>query len=98
MNSLRLLVLTAVCAVLATPIASVAAPTEAAAACMAARLSLVERRVSAEAAGGLPTLIWFVNRTQSMYQLRLNDAVDLLDAERERRNQCMTASAAAVSD
>ena len=31
MNSVRLLVLTAVCAVLATPIASVAAPTEAAA-------------------------------------------------------------------
>ena len=98
MNSLRLLVLTAVCAVLATPIASVAAPTGAAAACMAARLSLVERRVSEEAARGLPTLISFVNRTQSIYQLRLNDAVDLLDAERERRNQCMTASAAAVSD
>ena len=65
---------------------------------MAARLSLLERRVSEEAARGLPTLISFVNRTQSIYQLRLNDAVDLLDAERERRNQCMTASAAAVSD
>ena len=98
MNSLRLFVLTAACAVLATPVASVAAPAESSAACRGPRLTLVERRVSEEAARGLPTLISFVNRTQSIYQLRLNDAVDLLDAERERRNQCMTASAAAVSD
>jgi len=98
MNSLRLFVLTAACAVVATPIASVAAPAESSAACMAPRLTLVERRVSEEAARGLPTLISFVNRTQGIYQLRLTDAVDLLDAERERRNQCFTASASVISD
>ena len=98
MNSLRLFVLTAACAVLATPVASVAAPAESSSACMAPRQTLVERRVSEEAARGLPTLISFVNRTQSIYQLRLNDAVDLLDAERERKSQCMSASALAVSD
>ena len=98
MNSLRLFVLTAVCAVLATPVASVAAPAESSAACAAPRLTLVERRVSEEAARGLPMLISFVNRTQPIYQLRLADAVDLIDAERERRSQCITASASAVSD
>lgn len=99
MNSLRLFVLTAVCAVLATPVASAAAPAESSvASCMAPRLSLVQRRVSEEAARGLPTLISFVNRTQPIYQLRLVDAVALLDAERERRNECVTASAAAVPD
>ena len=98
MNSLRLFVLTAACAVLATPVASVAAPAESSAACMAPRLTLVERRVSEEAARGLPRLIAFVNRTQPIYQLRLADAVDFIDAERERRSQCVTASASAVSD
>jgi len=98
MNSLRLFVLTAVCAVLATPVASAAAPAESSAACMTPHLTLVERRVSEAAARGLPTLVSFVNRTQAIYQLRLGDAVDLLDAERERRNQCVTASASAVSD
>jgi len=98
MNSLRLFVLTAVCAVLATPLGSAAAPAESTAACLAPNPTLVVRRVSEEAARGLPTLVSFVNRTQSIYQLRLADAVDLLDAERERRNQCVTASASAVSD
>ena len=98
MNSLRLFVLTAVCAAAAAPVASAAAPAESAAACMAARPSLVQRRVSEEAARGLPTLVSFVNRTQAIYQLRHDDAVALLDAERERRNQCITASAAAFSE
>jgi hypothetical protein len=98
MNSLRLFVLTAACAVLASPVASAAAPADSSAACAAPRLSLVERRVSEEAARGLPTLISFLNRTQPIYQVRLDDAVAMLDAERERRNQCVTASAGAASD
>ena len=98
MNSLRLFVLTVACAALAAPFASAAAPAESSAACMAPRLSLVERRVSDEAARGLPSLISFVNRTQPIYQLRLVDAVAMIDAERERRNECVTASASAVSD
>jgi hypothetical protein len=99
MNSLRLFALTAVCAVLVAPVAIAAAPADSSfAACTAPRLSLVQRRVSEEAARGLPTLISFVNRTQPIYQLRLVDAIALLDAERERRNECVTASAAAVPD
>ena len=98
MNSLRLFVLTAACAVLASPVASVAAPAESSAVCPAPRLTLVERRVSEEAARGLPTLISFVNRTQPIYQLRLVDAVAMLDAERERRSACLTASARAAAD
>ena len=98
MNSLRLFVLTAACAVLATPIGSAAAPADSSAACPAPHLTLVERRVSEEAARGLPTLVSFVNRTQAIYQVRLAEAVDMLDAERARRNQCVTASAIAVSD
>ena len=98
MNSLRWSFLTAVCAVLVTPVAGVAAPAESSAVCMPPTPTLVERRVGEEAARGLPRLIAFVNRTQPIYQLRLADAVDLLDAERERRNQCVTASAGAVSD
>ena len=93
MNSLRLFVLTAVCAVLATPVASAAAPAESSAACLAPSLTLVERRVSEEAVRGLPTLISFVNRTQPIYQLRVVDAVAMIDAERARRNHCVTASA-----
>jgi hypothetical protein len=46
----------------------------------------------------LPSLIGFVNRTQPIYQLRLVDAVAWLDAERDRRSACMTASAQAVAD
>jgi hypothetical protein len=99
MNSLRLFVLTAAFAAIATPFASAAAPADAdIAACMAPRLSLIERRVSEEAARGLPSLISFVNRTQPIYQLRVVDAVAMVDAERERRNSCVTASASPVSD
>src|SRR4051794_3677125 len=67
MNSLRLFVLTAACAVLAAPVASVAAPAESSAGCMPPSASLVQRRVSDEAARGLPSLISFVNRTQPIY-------------------------------
>jgi hypothetical protein len=98
MKSLRIFVLTTVCAVLATPIATAAAPAESSAACTAQRMTLVQRRVSEEAARGLPTLISFLNRTQPIYQVRLADAVAMIDAERERRNACVTVAAAAVSD
>ena len=99
MNAHRLLILTAVGMALVAPIASVAAPAGASAAsCTPKPMTLVQRRISEEAARGLPTLISFVNRTQAIYQLRLADAVDLIDAERERRKQCVTASASTVSD
>jgi hypothetical protein len=53
--------------------------------------------VSDEAARGLPSLISFVNRTQPFYQLRLLDAVAMVDAERTRRNECATATATALT-
>ena len=98
MNALRLFALTAACAALAAPVASVAAPAESSASCMTFRPTLVQRRVSEESARGLPALISFVNRTQAIYQLRVMDAVEILDNERERRNQCMTAMASTPSD
>ena len=99
MSPLRTFAFTVVVAALAAPIASVAAPAgESSAACTAAPTSLTERRISEQAAQGLPSLIGFVNRTQPIYQLRVVDAVAWLDAERERRNACVTASARALTD
>ena len=99
MNSTRLFVLTVACAAIAAPFASAAAPADAnIASCMAPRLSLIERRVSDEAARGLPSLISFVHRTQPIYQLNVVDAVAMIDAERERRSACITASARPVSE
>ena len=98
MSPLRLLVLAAAVAAIAAPLASVAAPAgDASATCMARPMTLTERRISDEAAKGMPALIGFVNLTQPIYQVRLVDAVAWLDTERERRNACITASAAAFA-
>lgn len=94
MSPLRTFVFTVAVVALAAPIASVAAPAgDSSAACAAPPTGLTERRISEEAARGLPSLISFVNRSQPIYQLRVVDAVAWLDAERERRNACLTASA-----
>ncbi len=99
MSPLRLFVLTAAVAALAAPLASLAAPArDASATCMAKPMTLTERRISEQAANGMPALIGFVKLTQPIYQVRVEDAVAWIDAERERRNACMTASARAVSD
>ena len=97
MNSLRLFVLIVTGAALAAPFASAAAPPESApAACMAPSQSLVQQRVRDEAARGLPSLISFVNRTQPIYQLRLVDAVAMVDADRARRSECVAAAAGSL--
>jgi hypothetical protein len=98
MNALRLSVLTAVVATLAAPIVAQAAPSEATGACSAPSRTLVERRIEENAARGMPTLIAFVNRTQQIYQLRLDDTVAWIDSERERRTACMRASADKLTD
>jgi hypothetical protein len=98
MNALRISVLTAVVATLASPIAAMAAPAEATSACGAASRSLVERRIEENAARGMPALIAFVNRTQPIYQLTLEDAVAWVDSDRDRRAACMRASADQLSD
>ena len=92
MNAHRLLILTAVGMALVAPVASVAAPAGASAAsCAPTPMTLVQRRISEEAARGLPALIGFVNLTQPIYQVRLTDAVAWLDTEREQRNACFAA-------
>ena len=99
MSPLRLLVLAAALATVAAPLASVAAPAaDPSAVCAVKPATLTERRISEEAAKGLPTLIGFVNRTQAIYQLRLVDAVAWIDAERDRRDACVSASARAFQD
>ena len=67
-------------------------------ACAARPMTLTERRISDEAAKGLPSLIAFINLTQPIYEMRLVDAVAWLDAERDRRNACISASARAFQD
>jgi heme A synthase len=94
MNALRLSVLTAIVATLAAPLAAAAAPrSDTAVACTAPTRSLVERRVEEQAARGMPELIGFVHRTAPIYQLSVVDAVAWVDAERERRLACVSASA-----
>ena len=98
MNALRISVLTAVVAALTSPIAAMAAPSGATSACGAASRSLVERRIEENAARGMPALIAFVNRTQPIYQLTLEDAVAWVASDRDRRAACMHASASQLSD
>jgi hypothetical protein len=97
MSPLRLFALTALCGALAAPFAAIAAPSvDSSTACVARPMTLTERRISEEAAKGLPALISFVNLTQPIYQLRVVDAVAWLDAEKERRADCTTALARAT--
>jgi hypothetical protein len=97
MSPIRLLVLAVALAAVATPLASVAAPAgDATTACAAKPMTLTERRISEEAAKGMPALISFVNLSQPIYQLRLDDAVAVLDGQRDRRNACISASARTV--
>ena len=93
MSPSRLFILTATFAALAAPFASHAGDETTTVRCAAAPMTPLQRRISDEAARGLPNLIGFVNISQPIYQLRVVDAVAWLDAERERKAECMTASA-----
>ncbi|HEX4234400.1 MAG TPA: hypothetical protein VH041_08830 [Caldimonas sp.] len=99
MNALRLSVLTAIVATLATPLAAVAAPgSDTANVCASSTRSLVERRIEEQAARGMPALIGFVHRTQPFYQATVEDAVAWVHSERERRTACVVASAGQAAD
>jgi len=93
MNALRLFALTAIVASFAAPIAANAAPGDATGVCTAPPRSNLERRIEEYASRGMQPLIDFVNRTQFIYQLSVEDAVAWVDSERERRTACMRASA-----
>ncbi|HEY4956886.1 MAG TPA: hypothetical protein VII31_03655 [Caldimonas sp.] len=96
MSPLRLLALTAACGALVAPLAGIAAPSADSSACAVRPMTLTERRISEEAAKGLPALISFVNLTAPIYQARVVDAVAWLDARKERRAACATALARAT--
>ena len=99
MRAHRLSILSLACGVLVVPLAAVAAPASGtAASCAPAPMTMVQRRISEEAARGLPNLIGFVNVSQPIYQMRLVDAVAWLDADRERRAGCVATAALAASD
>ena len=98
MNALRLFVLTAVVATLATPFAASAAPSDATGVCASPARSPLERRIEENAARGMPALIAFVHRTQPFYQPSVEDAVAWVDSDRERRTACLRASADIKSD
>jgi hypothetical protein len=100
MSPYRLTLLTATIAALAAPLAAQSASDSAttSAACAAAPMTLTERRVAENATAGMPALISFVHRTQPIYQLRVDDAVAIVDAQRARKEECTMVSARATSD
>jgi hypothetical protein len=100
MSPLRLIYLATTCAALSAPLASQAAPDGATtvATCVAPPMTLTERRITEKAAGGLPALIGFVHLTQPIYQVTVDDAVAMLDAQRARKDACTMVSARASSD
>jgi hypothetical protein len=100
MSSHRLIVLAITCAALAAPLASQAAPDSAttSASCVATPMTLTERRITEKAAGGLPALIAYVHLTQPIYQVSVDDAVAMIDAQRARKDACTMVSARAKTD
>jgi len=100
MSSYRLILLAATCAALATPFNSQAAPDPAttSATCGAPSMTLTERRVMEKSAGGMPALIAFVHLTQPIYQVSVEEAVAMVDAQRARKDACTMVSARAKTD
>jgi hypothetical protein len=99
MSSYRLIVLAATCAALATPFPSQAAPDPAtSASCVSSPMTLTERRITEKAGGGLPALIAYVHLTQPIYQVSVDDAVAMIDAQRARKDACTMVSARAKKD
>lgn len=95
MKADRLFILTAACAALAAPFAAHAAPFDgaSAAACPAVALTPLERRITEQAARGLPSLVSFVNLSKPIYQLDFFETVAWLDSERGKQAACVVASA-----
>jgi hypothetical protein len=100
MSSHRLIILAAACAALALPLSSQAAPDSGTtvASCVASPMTLTERRITEKAADGLPALIAYVHLTQPIYQVSVDDAVAMIDAQRARKDACTMVSARAKTD
>lgn len=95
MSPVRLVFLMTVCTALAAPLASHGAPTStfASADACSARMTLAERRIVEHSGSGLPALIGYVHLTQPIYQVSVDDAVAIVDAQRANRQSCAVASA-----
>ncbi len=98
MSPLRSVLMMTACITLAAPLASHAAPSTASAASCSTRMTLTERRVTEHAAAGMPALISFVHLTAPIYQLRVDDAVAIVDAQRARQQECAVVSARAAAN
>lgn len=100
MSPLRSVLMMTACIALAAPLASHAAPSTAAtvAGGCSARMTLTERRVTEHAGAGMPALIGYVHLTQPIYQLTVEDAVAIVDAQHARQQECAVVSARATSN
>ena len=94
MSPVRLVFLMTACTALSAPLASHAAPfasTIVAGGC-ASQMTLTERRVNEHAAAGVPALVGYVHLTQPIYQISVDEAVAMVDAQRARRAGCAVVS------
>ena len=91
MSPVRLVFLMTACTALAAPLATRAAPTAPTADC-SARMTLTERRVNEHAGAGVPALVSYVHLTQPIYQITVDEAVAMVDAQRTRQAQCAVVS------
>ncbi len=94
MSPVRLVFLLTACTALAAPLASRAAPssqTTVAGGC-ATQMTLTERRVNEHAGAGASALIGYVHLTQPIYQITVEQAFAMVDAQRARQAQCAVAS------
>ncbi len=94
MSPVRLVFLMTACTALAAPLASRAAPsspTTVAGGC-AAKMTLTERRVAEHAGAGMSGLVSYVHLTQPIYQITVDEAVAMIDAQRARQSECALVS------
>ena len=93
MSPVRLVFLITACTALAAPLASRAAPstTTVAGGC-SAPMTLTERRVNEHAGAGIPALISYVHLVAPIYQLSVDEAVDMVVAQRARQQDCAVVS------
>ena len=94
MSPVRLVFLLTACTALAAPLASRAAPstpTTIAGGC-GAKMTLTERRVVEHAGAGVPALVSYVHLTQPTYQITVDEAVAMVDAQRSRQQECAVVS------
>jgi hypothetical protein len=92
MSPVRLVFLMTACTALAAPLASHAAPTTTVAGGCAAKMTLTERRVTEHAGAGQSALISYVHLTQPIYQITVDEAVAMVEAQRARQAQCAVVS------